>query len=104
MDKLHQEIVVAVADLRRRLADANVGSHFRLDIEVSGRIEGGDVLVAYVLGETYGAANARGARLTPVIDEFLRRKGWNEAHAPLALEAPQPCYEEPIAEHQEAAE
>lgn len=88
MNSLHPAVVNAVIELRQRLADANIGSTFRLDIEVSGRIEGGDVKVTYRLGDTYGSNNPAGARLSPVVDEFLRRHGWNSANAPLCLEAP----------------
>lgn len=100
MDNLRHELTEAVTALRQRLADADIGSNFRLDIEVSGRIQGGEVKVAYVLGDSYSSTNARGARLGPVVTEFLRRHGWNEANTPLALEAPAPL-EEPVAEHPE---
>lgn len=100
MDNLHRELALAITELRSRLDKANIGSSFRLDIEVSGRISGGDVLVSYRLGHSYGSANPTGARLSPVIDEFLRRNGWDETNAPLALESPE-FYEEPEAEHQQ---
>lgn len=87
MDSLHPAVVNAVVAVRQRLADANIGSTFRLDIEVSGRIEGGEVKVTYRLGDTYGSNNPAGARLAPVVDEFLRRHGWNKVNAPLCLDA-----------------
>lgn len=86
MDTLHSAVVAATKDIRQRLADADIGGQFRLDIEVSGRIQGGDVIISYTLGEMYSSSNAKGARLHPVVDEFMRRKGWDERNAPLCLE------------------
>lgn len=88
MDQFHLAVANAVRSVRQQLAAANVGSTFRLDVEVSGRIQDGDVIVTYRLGDSYGANNPAGARLGPVVQEFLRRRGWNEANAPLCLEAP----------------
>ena len=94
MNTLHPTIVAVVKEVRQRLADADIGGQFRLDIEVSGRIQGGDVVISYTMGETYSGSNAKGARLAPVVDEFMRRKGWDERNAPLCLED---FAEEPVA-------
>src|SRR6185312_1006086 len=86
MSNLERVVEDAVMELRSRLAAANIGSDFRLDIEASGRIQGGQIKIAYVLsGTMYGTNEARGNRLAPVIDEFLRRQGLNHANEPLAI-------------------
>ena len=93
MNNLERTVEQAVLALRARLAAADIGSDFRLDIEAQGRIQGGDVRISYVLtGSSYGSDSTRGNRLEPVVDEFLRRKGWNQANEPLAIG----CAEAPL--------
>jgi hypothetical protein len=98
MDNLHREIILATAALRKRLADADIGGSFGLTINISGRIQDGDVLCEYRLCKNYGS-DTKGHSLTPVINEFLRRNGWEETNAPLALPAPSDMYKslEPVA-------
>lgn len=98
MDNLHREIILAVAALRKRLADADMGGTFGLVINISGRIQDGEVKCEYKLCKNYGV-DTKGHSLEPVIKEFMRREGWEETNAPLALPAPSEMYKslEPVA-------
>lgn len=72
--------------LRERLANANIGSEFRLDIEVTGRVQEGEVKVTYKLSQgSYGQNATEGNSLAPTLDEFMRRYGWNSVNAPKAI-------------------
>ena len=57
---------------------------FTLTITASGRIDG-DVDVSFTLGGRYGEQSVTSGSLAPAIAEFLRRRGWQERHAPLCL-------------------
>lgn len=91
IDNLQREIILATADLRKRLAAANIGGSFTLNISIDGRIQDGEVRCEYRLCKNYGT-DTKGHSLDPVITEFLRRQGWEETNAPLALPAPQDMY------------
>lgn len=93
MDNLHREIILATANLRKRLADADLGGTFTLNIVVSGRIQDGEVKCEYKLCRNYGP-DTKGHSLDPVITELLRREGWEERNAPLTLPAPSEMYKE----------
>ena len=95
--RLHAAIAEAIADVQQELVDKEIGGSFRIDIEVSGRINDGEVLVEYRVGDCYGSNNPKGARLAPVVSEYLRRRGWNKANAPMALMAPGEFRDEPVA-------
>lgn len=80
---LETAIKEKVLQIASRLASADIGS-IRIDIEVSGRTEAGDILIRYKVGDSYGA-QADAYALDPAVDEFLRRKVWNDANAPRAI-------------------
>ncbi len=85
-DTLDTEVRNAAKMVRDRMSDANI-NHMHMEIEISGRVDGGDLKIKYSLGE-YGGT-VEGGDLLSVIAEFLRRKGWTERNAPLALEPPE---------------
>lgn len=97
IDNLQREIILATDSVRKRLAAADIGGSFTLNINISGRIQDGEVKCEYKLCKNYGA-DTKGHSLDPVVKEFLRREGWEEVNAPLALPAPQDMYktEEPV--------
>lgn len=77
--------------LRARLADANESS-FRFEVEVSGRVQEGEVKITYTLSDSlYGSNKVEGGNIDAVLAEFLRRKGWIIANQPLMLEGPPPA-------------
>jgi hypothetical protein len=83
MDKLHEAICKAVTDARELLASNNVGHHITLEIEISGRVNDGDLKIQYGAGD-YGPS-VKGDTLRNVVQEHMRRSGWNDRHAPLYL-------------------
>jgi hypothetical protein len=103
-ERLHAVLAEAVAQVRQELSDAEIASRFRLDIEASGRLSCGDILVSYKVGESYGSSNAEGGRLDTVLSEYMRRSGWNKRNAPLALPAPGERLLEPVAQDNEPAD
>lgn len=58
---------------------------FKLEIVVSGRVHDGDLMLDYHLGGQYGEDIVTGNSVQPVIDEYMRRKGWNSQNAPKAI-------------------
>lgn len=89
-DQLHEYVKGAIAEIRRRFNEQHI-SEFRLDIECSGRVEGGEPLIAYKISTGgYAVQNsATGARFGPALDETVRRYGWAKQNDPLALPAPE---------------
>ena len=82
---LEQHVELETKRIRKILADANVGSEFRFDIEVSGRVQQGDVLVAYKIGDSYGFNQVTASSIDAAIEEYLRRRGWTARNKPLCI-------------------
>jgi hypothetical protein len=83
----HESLIDAVAEVRRRLAEADISS-VCLDIEVRGRALSGNLELVYKLSlDSYGSSVVRGFDLEAVISEFLRRQGWQDNNQPLMLPA-----------------
>lgn len=80
MHELHKALVKAIIELRKTLAATDLSGSFRLDIEVQGRVQGGDARIEYKLGEQYSSDNTTGDELPAVVDEYLRRCGWAKRH------------------------
>ena len=84
---LHTDFVAAIAIVRRAFGRADLG-HFYVSISASGRTETGcdSVKIEYKVGESnYGSECVTGDSIDACLSEWLRRKGWSDAHAPLAL-------------------
>lgn len=80
----------AVSHIREMLGNADVGG-FHFTIKASGRTmtDRSEVQIVYKLGDSeWGANSVEGDTLENVLSEMLRRHGWNEAHKPLTLPAP----------------
>jgi hypothetical protein len=79
--QLHAYLIEAGKEIRDQFASREV---HRLDfqIEIEGRTDG-DLTLKYSIGE-YGCT-VTGNDLEKVIEEFFRRRGWNERNAPLEL-------------------
>lgn len=80
--QLESAVKLAIAEIRGRLREQESISHFTFRIEAEGRLDG-DVVLSFSLGE-YGP-EVRGSALDPVMQEFLRRYGWNAHNVPLCL-------------------
>lgn len=72
--------------LREQLKQIEDLSQFKLTITVSGRVHDGEVELSYGLGESmYGTGEVEGSALQSVLDEFMRRHGWNKINKPKAI-------------------
>jgi len=78
---------VAINDVRRKMADANVGSQFTIKLTASGRINDGDAKIEWFVdvGNWENAQSAKGASLSACVAEVLRRHGWQDRHAPVCI-------------------
>ena len=87
----------AVARIRAQLAGAansNIlpGNEFHFIVKANGRILDGEVKLSFSLNPN-GWDDPRtvtGNSMQGVVDEYLRRAGWNAVNAPLQLGAPTP--------------
>lgn len=71
-------------DLVKRFNEYNLG-YINLNIEVKGSTHG-DVVIEYRLGRYNDSTDyARGNRIMPMIEEYLRRHQWNLRNAPTLL-------------------
>lgn len=82
---LHTQINLAVRYARERLAKADIG-YFDLTIRAEGRTQTDtdSVKIEYRISAGYDCS-VKGNKLESVVTEVLRRKGWDDANAPLAL-------------------
>ena len=72
--------------IRKELSKVETLSEFKIDIEISGRVHDGDVKLEYALSRSaYGSGKVTGDNIQAVLDEFLRRNGWEAVHAPKAI-------------------
>jgi hypothetical protein len=87
--RFHEQVLAAVAELRRRLAPHEAENRFHLEILCTGRVRGGLIEITYKLSRGSYEPQTKGNLLEPVITEFIRREGWDSVHAPLMLEPPE---------------
>lgn len=85
--ELHEAIISAANDVKSVFDTYDIG-HMELKIEVSGRVHG-ELKLSYKVCENYDEG-VKGSDLMAVLDEYIRRRGWKERNAPLALPAPTP--------------
>jgi len=71
---------IELSMLRDKLARNNIG-RFHLTVTATGDTNGGGTLLEFQLGQyNYGADTVKGADLSTVLTEFLRRFGWQQEH------------------------
>jgi hypothetical protein len=77
----------AVKQVRRALRNADEGSEFHFRIYAYGRVQDGETRLEISLADSpYSSSGAvTGHSIQPVIDEYLRRHGWDKLNAPLAI-------------------
>ncbi|MFQ5741963.1 MAG: hypothetical protein ACE5HV_00060 [Acidobacteriota bacterium] len=72
--------------VREALRGADEGTEFHFGVACSGRIQEGDVKIAYTLGaSSYDDKKVTGSAPDPVVEEYLRRMGWKKQHEPKAI-------------------
>lgn len=82
--KHFEEEVKAVAlAIRSELSKVESISRFSFEIEIEGRIDS-DLKIGYRLGIDY-ESGITGNNIAAVVDEALRRRGWNQEHKPLMI-------------------
>lgn len=89
MNDLTAPLLAAIDAVRDALAIADIPA-MNLRFEANGRTDG-DLLVQFKLCQQYDDDTV-GSSLAAVVNEYLRRRGWNQRHAPLCL--PNACSEE----------
>lgn len=73
-----------VKRVREQLKGCPNLSCFDLIINAEGRVDDGEVKITFGVGK-YSYDRVTGDTLQAVLDEFLRRRGWQQVHAPKAL-------------------
>jgi hypothetical protein len=68
--------------IRDRLGDADL-SNVKISIVASGRTHG-DLEIEYVIGDYYSGQVVANT-LEASVNEFLRRKGWDDINKPIAI-------------------
>ena len=86
--KLTNTLDDATKLVRETLAENNVGSRFHIKIEVSGSVFEGAPMATFKLGDSEYGEYVAGGDLCSVTYEYMRRKGWKAANAPVMLEGP----------------
>ena len=86
---LHFALLKATEELRQHFAAHNE-SYLTLNIEASGRPDG-DMLLKYSIGKY--CESVKGDTLHNVVNEYFRRQGWDERHAPFCLPNVEPVRE-----------
>ena len=72
--------------VRERLSVVEEIHSVQFSIDVSGRAHDGDLQVKYELGSSYSEGGVvKGPNLDVVIDEYLRRFGWDKRNQPLCI-------------------
>lgn len=72
--------------IRNRLKDVEEISEFSVKIEASGRVHDGEVKLSFAIApNSYGYNEVKGRELNAVLEEMMRRHGWQKKNDPLAI-------------------
>ena len=84
-DIIRATVIDLVHDVRQELSDCNIGD-FNLVIQATGRTATGDAKLSFTVGSCqYGSKNVASNDLAQSLEEVLRRKDFERAHATLLL-------------------
>lgn len=88
-DALIKELAIHV---RERLSNVESIHSVYFSIDVSGRVHDGDLEVKFEVGSPYSeGGRVKGAQLEVVLDEYMRRFGWDKRNQPLCISfSPEP--------------
>jgi hypothetical protein len=75
----------AAIGVRDQLADMDSLYSFNLRLEADGHVHQGDLNITIRLGSNSYSTGVEVNRLEPVVTEYMRRNGWDDANAPLCL-------------------
>jgi len=91
--------MLAVKERLKPVAEAGLfpENAFCFTITASGQVLDGTLELKFKLGSnTWGSEPVQGNSLDAVVNEFIRRKGWEAMHAPLQLTGPEPQAEDEL--------
>lgn len=80
--RFEQVVEHKVKAVRERMRNHDA-SEMYIEVRVTGRVQTGDLKITYCFGEYSG--RVEGNELDKVIEEYMRRKGWDEVNAPIAI-------------------
>ena len=93
--KEEQVIVNIVQLIRHELQKIETINSFEFEIKASGRVHEGDVKITFCLDSSYDSyVSCKGNSIAAVLQEFMRRFGWNARHSPLLITAGESLTEE----------
>lgn len=82
-NKFHNTVVLLARKIREKLQQHDELSRFCFRVEVEGRVHDGDMELVYKIGSFGGEVEAHS--IDAVLDEWMRRKGFEKRNAPLCL-------------------
>jgi hypothetical protein len=86
MNKFDAIIKELALHVRDRLKVSEDISRIQFSIDISGRAHDGDLNIKYEVGSTYQDGGVvKGPKLEIVLDEYLRRFGWDQQNQPLCI-------------------
>ncbi len=86
MNKFDAMIKELALHVRERLNKVESIPKIEFSIDISGRPHDGDLRIKYEIGSTYSDGGAvKGSKLEIVIDEYMRRFGWDKQNQPLCI-------------------
>ena len=81
-----KELVYTVKSIRARLQSIENLEAFTFQITAEGRVHDGEVRITFKLDHPYETGvDVRGNSIGVVLDEFMRRHGWNKRHTVLLI-------------------
>jgi hypothetical protein len=82
------------AHVRDRMKSADQ-AYVDLRINITGRVHDGEILIQFIY-DPHGSDEVKGDSIDAVINEFLRRQGWNEKHKGLRIGYVEPTHSDDI--------
>lgn len=87
--KLHKAFIEDATFVRDALGAMDIGS-FTVQVRITGRTlsDADECKIEYFIDGTWNDTGVKGDSIENCLEEFKRRKGWENQHAPLALAKP----------------
>lgn len=80
-----QHLANVVKNIRKELQQIESISSFEFVIKATGRVHEGEVEITFKLEHGYYGGTTIGNSVNAVVEEFMRRTGWDKRHMPLTL-------------------
>ena len=84
-----EKVIINIVQLiRGELQKIETLNGFEFEIKAEGRVHDGDVKITFRLDSHYDSyVCVKGNSIAAVLQEFMRRHGWNSRHSPLLITA-----------------